>query len=169
MKKTIIFILWLSVNSAHLLKGQDVVNYWNLDFNKNLITIKTYNDSTQKTDTDTIIINNNHTFNYKGILVHISFTQPPYYLHGNKALIKLIKENMKVAGDFRVRINATALLIIRSTGKIEDVGILISSDRFDFDLKAVNFLKNIGPWKPASDQGNTIDSIFFIPINFSSL
>lgn len=161
----IYLIISLTMIMLHSLNGQNTIDYWDLKLKENSIKIETCNNSNQITSTKTISINNN-TFTYNNMLVYVNPDTYASYPQGDEALFELLKNNLKVVSNRAASISAVVCLIISNTGKIVNVGIARSSGKFEFDLMAVEFLKNLSPWTPAYKDGNPVNMIYHLPLTF---
>ncbi len=147
------------------LMGQSSVNYW--IFSTNSITIiKTQTDFNTILATETTNINNN-TFNYNNSVIFVKPDVFASYPQGDKVYFKLMKNQLKTVSPNRLIV--TACIVISNTGKIEDIGITKSCGEFEYDLKAVNFLRTLGLWTPASHQGSSVSSLLYLPVIFYPL
>ena len=92
----------------------------------------------------------------------------PQYEGGFNALMKFIGDNVRYPAQAKAdKIQGTVIVnfIIRSSGKVENVGIERSVNLL-LDKEAARVITILPDWKPGKQQGKAVDVSYTIPIQF---
>jgi TonB family protein len=92
----------------------------------------------------------------------------PEYPGGKQALATYLSQHVtypKTARKDKVSGNVVVNFVITTQGNIDSVTVA-QSVREDLDAEAVRVIRNMPPWKPATQNGKPVNARLSLPINF---
>lgn len=145
------------------------INYMNGEFDGELTTYWDNGQVKRKENYEAGKSINGKCFDAEGKEIdYYSYEKMPEFPEGEKALLEYINRNLKYPVDMQKQ-GIQGMVILQFTverdGKTSDIKVLRSVN-FDLDKAAIWIVKGLSKFKPAMRDGETVPSVFTLPIRF---